>query len=282
MSKRNTLHYYEDGDILVTVNDTLFRLHRSFLAMASRVFEDMFACSVPSSNNENISCITLTNISSTVFENLLTFIYPRKYVRISWENIDSLLEIGDKYEITVVIEAAEEFLEIHFAENPLLAFSLADQYGFKYVYKESSKLVLNNLAEFNASQDFQKLSCKAAASLLSKHLDYILAIGNLSGLDVEQDYKHGCSHSITHGCVIHNNFVDKKRSVQSFPVIPPSKLYEILFKFDECDRKIEDCQRRFLKSFFPIVFSSHFGVFEPLETEKGKSNVEKYLFLELN
>lgn len=249
--------------------------------MASRVFEDMFSCSVPSENKDNLSCITLTNTSSTVFENLLTFIYPRKYVRISWENIESLLEISDKYEISMVIEASEEFLKMHFAENPLLAFNLADQYGFKYVYKESSKLVLNNLVEFNSLQEFQKLSHKAAASLLSKHLEYILAIGNLTGLDVEKDYYHGCSHSITHGYVIHNNFVDKKRSVQCFPVISPSKLYDILFKFDECDKKFVDCQRSFLKNFFPRIFLSHFGAFEPLETEKGKSNVERYLFLEL-
>jgi len=281
MSKRSTVHYYEDGDILVTVNDTIFRIHRNFLAMASRVFEDMFACTTSFEVNSDISCITLTDTSAAVFENLLTFIYPKKYVRISWQNVASFLEIGDKYEIIVVIGASEEFLEFHFAENPLLAFSLADQYGFKYVYKESSKLVLDDLPKFKPLQDFQNLSYKAVSSLLSKHFDYILSIGKLSELDVEQDYRHSCSHCVTHGYIIQNNFTEKKKSVQSFPIISPSKLYEIFFKFEVCENHFDECQKSFLKNFFPRVFSFHFGKFEPLYSEKDKPDAEKYLYLEL-
>src|SRR2546421_1960528 len=104
LTQQSTVHYYEDGDILVTVQQTVFRIHRNFLAMASKVFEDMFACSTSSDvSNDNISCITLTDTSSTVFENLLTFLYPKNYVRVSWNNVVPFLEIGDKYEIIVVI-----------------------------------------------------------------------------------------------------------------------------------------------------------------------------------
>src|ERR1043166_8279713 len=99
----STVHYYEDGDILVTVQHTVFRLHRSFLAMASKVFEDMFSYAGSSGVNNNMSCITLTDTSAAVFENLLTFLYPKHYLRISWKNVDTFLEVGDKYEINVVV-----------------------------------------------------------------------------------------------------------------------------------------------------------------------------------
>src|SRR4051812_30350780 len=242
-TEQSKVHYYEDGDILVTVQHTVFRLHRNFLAMASKVFEDMFtyAGSSDVNNMSTMSCITLTDTSATVFENLLTFLYPRNYLRISWENVDKFLEVGDKYEIIVVIGASEEFLECHYAENPFLAFNLADQYGFKFVYKESSKLVLNNLPKFKSSQDFQKLSYKASSSLLSKHLDYILAIGNLSEVNMHE-YRHNCSYSVSHGKVMQKMFSDKVKLVQGFPVISPNKLFEKFLKFEEYDERFDECQ----------------------------------------
>ncbi|RIA90763.1 hypothetical protein C1645_769262 [Glomus cerebriforme] len=175
-SQQSTVHYYEDGDILVTVQHTVFRLHRNFLAMASKVFEDLFSYATTSDiNDDNVPCLTLTDTSALAFEDLLTFLYPKKYVRISWGNIGSFLKIGDKYEIIVAIGASEEFL-----------------------------------------QYFQKLSYKAASSLLSKHLDYILAIGNLSELNI-QEYRHNCSYSVT-GKYIQKILNDRTKSVKGFPV----------------------------------------------------------------
>ncbi|CAB4396194.1 unnamed protein product [Rhizophagus irregularis] len=282
-TQQSTVHYYEDGDILVTVQHTVFRLHQNFLAMASRVFEDMFAYATKSDinndNNNNVSCLTLTDTSAAAFENLLTFLYPRKYIRINWENVASFLEIGDKYEIVVVIGASEEFLQCHYMENPLIAFALADQYDFKFVYKESSKLVLNNLPRFKTSPDFHKLSYRASSSLLSKHLDYILAIGNLSELNI-QEYRHNCSYSVTHGEYIQRIFAERIKSVQGFPVVSPTNLYEIFFKFEEDDDRFDNCQKRFLKTYLPGIFSSHFGNFEPLNNDKNKHNVEHYPYLE--
>ncbi|GBC09299.1 hypothetical protein RclHR1_08750008 [Rhizophagus clarus] len=279
-TQQSIVHYYEDGDILITVQQTVFRLHRNFLAMASKVFEDMFSFATKSDiNNENVSCLTLTDTSATAFENLLTFLYPRKYIRISWENVASFLEIGDKYEIVVVIGASEEFLQFHYMENPLIAFALADQYDFKFVYKESSKLVLNNLPRFKTSPDFHKLSYKASSSLLSKHLDYILAIGNLLELNI-QEYRHICSYSVTHGEFIKKVFSDRIKSVKGFPVVSPTKLYEIFFKFEEEDERYDDCQKSFLKTYLPGIFSFYFGDFEPLNSDKNKHNVEHYLYLE--
>ncbi|PKK76153.1 hypothetical protein RhiirC2_734967 [Rhizophagus irregularis] len=255
-TQQSTVHYYEDGDILVTVQHTVFRLHQNFLAMASRVFEDMFAYATKSDinndNNNNVSCLTLTDTSAAAFENLLTFLYPRKYIRINWENVASFLEIGDKYEIVVVIGASEEFLQCHYMENPLIAFALADQYDFKFVYKESSKLVLNNLPRFKTSPDFHKLSYRA----------------------------HNCSYSVTHGEYIQRIFAERIKSVQGFPVVSPTNLYEIFFKFEEDDDRFDNCQKRFLKTYLPGIFSSHFGNFEPLNNDKNKHNVEHYPYLE--
>ena len=68
---------------------------------------------------------------------------------------------------------------------------------------------LDNLPEFKTSKDFQKLSYKASSSLLSNHLDYILAIGNLSGLSIQEEYHHNCSYSVSHGKYIQKKFSDR-------------------------------------------------------------------------
>ncbi|CAG8556303.1 6270_t:CDS:2 [Rhizophagus irregularis] len=466
MSQKSSLHYYEDGDVILIVQDTAFCLHQNYLSMASKVFRDMFSCATSYMADElhELPRINITDTSSLAFENFLSFIYPQKfvsitwdnieefcrigdkyefssvleaaekfleshfhenpllslilsdryyfnivykessklvlnelqkyrqnsqflllsyktksaiferyldftisittirslkqrknfkhhslcsltkhdqeinkwyetffekyeidyingtwsecdyrffndylaeqfvshfgnfeplkyekskkdaehyikYIRINWENVASFLEIGDKYEIVVVIGASEEFLQCHYMENPLIAFALADQYDFKFVYKESSKLVLNNLPRFKTSPDFHKLSYRASSSLLSKHLDYILAIGNLSELNI-QEYRHNCSYSVTHGEYIQRIFAERIKSVQGFPVVSPTNLYEIFFKFEEDDDRFDNCQKRFLKTYLPGIFSSHFGNFEPLNNDKNKHDVEHYPYLE--
>src|SRR5581483_2740523 len=101
MSQKSSLHYYDDGDIILIVQDTTFCLHRNYLSMASKVFRDMFACATSSTND--LPRISITDTSSSAFENLLSFIYPQKFVMIMWDNIEEFCQIGDKYEFISVL-----------------------------------------------------------------------------------------------------------------------------------------------------------------------------------
>src|SRR2546430_1122686 len=120
MTQNSSVHYYEDGDILVTVQDVTFRLHKNILSIASKVFRDMFTCAAKSSKEE-LPSISLTDTSSTAFENLLSYLYPHKFIPITWENIIEFCQLADKYEFVMVIEAADNFLKTHFQEKPLIS-----------------------------------------------------------------------------------------------------------------------------------------------------------------
>src|SRR5438034_7380418 len=78
---KNTVHYYKDGDILVSIQHTIFRLHRNFLDIASKVFEDMFFYAISTMiMTDNVSCLILTLQRSKI---LLIFLYPKNiYIRI--------------------------------------------------------------------------------------------------------------------------------------------------------------------------------------------------------
>ncbi|CAG8811857.1 24462_t:CDS:2 [Dentiscutata erythropus] len=127
MSTKSTVHYYDDGDILIVVQDTTFRIHRNLIVLASKIHRYQFS---------------------------KIFLYPHKFIAISWANISNFLQLADKYEINSVIEASKLFLETNFREQPSLAFVLADRFRFPYVYKESSKLVFDILPTFHQSQYF--------------------------------------------------------------------------------------------------------------------------------
>ena len=76
-------------------------------------------------------------------------------------------------------------------------------------------------------------------------------------------------------------FSDRIKLVQEFPIISPNKLYDIFFNFEPDDERYDDCQYRFLITYFPRIFELHFSKFEPLDSEKNRNDIEHYPYLEL-
>ncbi|CAG8632506.1 15818_t:CDS:2 [Rhizophagus irregularis] len=188
MTQKSSIHYYEDGDLLIIIQDTIFRLHKIILSISSKIFQDMFAYAKPSSN-ENLPTIKLDENSIKPFEYLISFIYHDKNFKITWNCVEEISRLGDKYEVDIVLKAVETFLELHFVEKPLFSIILADQYRFKKVYKETSKLILDDLPKYKSKNDelFQKLSTNTRSLLLEKYLDYHLLWSEL--LLVSRSYK---------------------------------------------------------------------------------------------
>src|SRR5579862_5178391 len=96
-NQKSTLHYYPDGDILITVKEITFRLHKNILSLCSKVFQDMFECAreISSSEEERLTEgmpeISLDDESSEKFQEVLSYIYPGNYQPITWQNIIDFL-----------------------------------------------------------------------------------------------------------------------------------------------------------------------------------------------
>ncbi len=296
MFQKSSLHYYEDGDIILIVQDTAFCLHRNYLSMASKVFRDMFSCATSSTDKE-LSRINITDTSPLAFENFLTFIYPQKFVPITWDNVSEFCQIGDKYEFTSVLGAVETFLESHFHENPLSSLILADRYHFHLIFKESSKLILNKFQDYRQNSKFLLLSDKTRSALFEKYLDFTISIKTIRTLKQHKDFQH---HSL---CRLHypsftNHEQEINRWYETFlerchlllnsdTILSPSKSINIIIKYlmefwkDYINKTWSECEYRFFNDYLSRQFVSHFGNFEPLKFEKSRKDAEHYMFIEL-
>ncbi|CAG8837970.1 24581_t:CDS:1 [Gigaspora margarita] len=283
VTKRSKLHYYSDGDIIIIVGKTTFLLHKTIIGLASKVFQDMFSYASASTNE--IPEIMLDDESPIIFEELMSYIYPNTHISINWNNVSEFLRIADKYIMESILMAAKAFLEREFRKNPLPALRMAEQHGFKELYKETSKLILEKFLEFKRSQTFNQLSVITRMSLTAKYDEYTKALSNLSKIDFTSGYLHckECKSTSEHDKEISEKFESRVRQVQILPLplppTPPSITRKILFEAignNLCDKQFMDFQ-------LPRKFKKQFGSFEPLECKKNKKDQDKkyYLFIEL-
>ncbi|CAG8470117.1 10672_t:CDS:1 [Diversispora eburnea] len=281
MSQKSAIHYYDDGDIILMVEDMSFCVHKKYLSLASRIFNDMCAtCS--QSYESQLPIINLSDDSATAFEELLSFLYPSKWVRITWDNVSQFLQFSDKYEIISVLSASEDFLEQHFVEKPLKSLVLADSFRFKNVYKESSKLVINQLPSLKNSEDFKLLSIVTSLALLSRYLDYINGIGILNPSELLEGFTHEfLCNSTAHESSFIANFTNLvKKEIQVYPVLSPTRALKFLMTC-EVTEGTKRCISNFEKTHLPGKLKAHFGEFEPMASEKRKYGIFNFLFIEL-
>ncbi|CAG8563900.1 5905_t:CDS:1 [Funneliformis mosseae] len=185
MSESHKIHYYENGgDIFLKAEDTIFLLHKSILSLASEFFEDLFKLSKPSSN-ENVNIIEGTHQSSNTFatiemngetsesiERMLSFIYPNTFIEITWDNVKDFLRISDKFIISKLTKSCSVFLLQHCQEEVLLSFTLAERYNLGTLFKESSKLLLDDLQKYRSEPIYDELSERTKLKLMDTWFHY--------------------------------------------------------------------------------------------------------------
>ncbi|CAG8507372.1 4272_t:CDS:2 [Diversispora eburnea] len=193
------------------------------MGLASKVFQDMFDCATPSSQNDynnnngiydKIPELTLEGESTALtFEDVLSFIYPNTFIPIGWNNVSEFLRIADKYMMDSVLSASKTFLEREFRKKPLYALYLADIYLFREIYKESTKLVFEKFPDYKRTNLFQELSIITRSKLINQYTKYTNALQKLSKIDFTSGYLHctECSSSLNHNNEINKKFSERVR-----------------------------------------------------------------------
>jgi len=102
--KRHPKFYFDDGSVILLVESTLFRIHKTFLQRQSEVFRDMFTLSTPGVVEEgrsDESPIHLKDDKSEDWERFLSVMHPDHYeVEPPFQTCTSTLRIARKYEFT--------------------------------------------------------------------------------------------------------------------------------------------------------------------------------------
>ncbi|CAI2163705.1 16958_t:CDS:2 [Funneliformis geosporum] len=205
MTEHHKIHYYEkSGDIFLKAENTIFLLHKIILSIASEFFDDLFKFSKPSTN-EIVTIIDGTQQSSNTFpmiemngetseslERMLSFIYPNTFVEITWDNVKDCLRISDKFIINKLTKSCSVFLLHHFQEKVLLSFTLADKYSFPKVFKESSKLVLDDLQKYRSDSTYDELSPRTKLKLMDSWFHYTNSLHKYFKIISERSTKNDC------------------------------------------------------------------------------------------
>ncbi|KAJ7457648.1 hypothetical protein B0H11DRAFT_1818297 [Mycena galericulata] len=99
---RSEEYWFDDGNIILQVESTQFRLTKSMLAMHSSVFRDMFTVPLPADEPtiENCPVVVLPGDSSQDWTLLLGSIYPKSFTTDipTMERIAAILRLSKKYD----------------------------------------------------------------------------------------------------------------------------------------------------------------------------------------
>ncbi|GBC04721.1 hypothetical protein RclHR1_05820013 [Rhizophagus clarus] len=270
-------HTYSDGDILVIVENISFKIHKKILSLASDVFKDMISHNIYSCE-EKIPRLEIEQENAQEFNNLLSFIYPQKHVTITWNNVESLLRISDKFMVESATTACEKFLENNFRRDPMLSFFLADTYNFKSLYKESSKLILNSYQKFISEPSFERLSERARSSLNERYIKFFFGLSSIVNSTILDDYIHRCNNA-SHHDVLNDEWKKRVKDLTLFPPSPSTIYKKIFFQINgNYNRK---CNDRFTNKYLPEKIGDLLGDFEALDdTISAIHNQKYYIFIE--
>jgi len=142
------------ADITITVGQKTFTCHRVVLASLSPYFEVMFTSGMRESQSGHV---TLHDIESELFEEVLDFIYTGKDI-VTLENVDEVLRVSSMLQINCLKERCEvvisENLEI---ENCLYFWKFVSLHGCDHVSKKAMHFILNSFVHVWQKGDFLKL-----------------------------------------------------------------------------------------------------------------------------
>ncbi|TDL15565.1 hypothetical protein BD410DRAFT_693151, partial [Rickenella mellea] len=99
--------WFKDGNIILTTNASMFRVHQGVLSMHSSVFDDLFSLPQQDSDKVNLTFdgLSVVEISDADadFTHLLRFFYDRRYYQggtpTTFEIISGLLRMSTKYQL---------------------------------------------------------------------------------------------------------------------------------------------------------------------------------------
>ncbi|CAI2163703.1 16957_t:CDS:1 [Funneliformis geosporum] len=285
LSNNHKIHYYEKGgDLFLKAENTIFLIHKTILSLSSEFFEDLFKLSTlltnkdvriiertEKSSNNSFPTIEVNNETSESIERMLSFIYPNAFVEITWENVEDYLRISDKFIISKLTKSCSVFLLHHFQENVLLSFILADKYSFPKLFKESSKLVLDDLQKYRSDSTYDELSPRTKLKLMDSWFHYTNSL-------------HKYFKIVSNRSIKQTEKVDKVK-VTTFSDFLSSGFPDLFLKPSEFSKFYIDIDDKFSRMYRnPPSIGELFKNYEKLNTNEKKpaiENITKYIFIEL-
>jgi len=159
------------SDGILVVDGTKLYISKQYLALYSPVFEAMFYSNFIERDKKEIP---VEDALLDEFLELLHVLYP-SHKPITVENVEYLLELGDKFQIQFVMDQCENFLQT--TDEVPLATKLvwADQYLLSRLQHSCIRAMTspNDIKTLKSTDEYRKLSDTTRAALLEKLVKFL-------------------------------------------------------------------------------------------------------------
>uniref|UniRef100_A0A0N4ZUN7 BTB domain-containing protein n=1 Tax=Parastrongyloides trichosuri TaxID=131310 RepID=A0A0N4ZUN7_PARTI len=159
------------GDTIINIDGVKIHTNKDYLSLFSPVLRKLFYSDFAESNMEEIP---LKEIDVKDFVELLEVIYP-SHKEITKENVEILLKLGDRFDITYVVDKCEKFLMDSDKIPFELKFSLSDTYRLSNLHNYCLSKIKNgqDAKNFMTSKEYENVSDAFKIALLEKIKDLL-------------------------------------------------------------------------------------------------------------
>ncbi|CAB3404146.1 unnamed protein product [Caenorhabditis bovis] len=159
------------ADAVLLVDNRELHVSKAYLALYSPVFHAMFFSNFSEREKRKIK---VEDVIFEEFVELLNVIYP-SHRPINAENVEFLLELGDKFEIQYVIDECERFLISTDDIANITKLVWADQYYLAKLQDTCLQTIkdVSEVRALKATEEYKNLSDATKAALLEKVLKIV-------------------------------------------------------------------------------------------------------------
>jgi len=143
--------------------------------------------------------IVLKEEKASTFHDFLRFVYPGMECTITWNNVEGLMNIGNKLCVPSLQRICLNFLLTHAAGRPIKAMRIAELFEEEELYREASRFVLDNPGGW-PEQELSTLSSETLLKLEKRRTWFLERVLKLGLVQIAKEYE--CVRRLSCRCFI--------------------------------------------------------------------------------
>ncbi|KAN0106952.1 hypothetical protein V8E52_010620 [Russula decolorans] len=173
--------------------------------------------------------IVLKEEKASTFHDFLRFVYPGMECTITWNNVEGLMNIGNKLCVPSLQRICLNFLLTHAAGRPIKAMRIAELFEEEELYREASRFVLDNPGGW-PEQELNTLSSETLLKLEKRRTWFLERVLKLGLVQIAKEYEccPSCPDPLTCARLLDEKWRQAYQAVFRFGPCQPSMVFRYL------------------------------------------------------
>ncbi|KAI9510929.1 hypothetical protein F5148DRAFT_1175325 [Russula earlei] len=173
--------------------------------------------------------IILREEKASTFHDFLRFVYPGMECTITWNNVEGLMNIGNKLCVPSLQRVCLNFLLTHAAGRPIKAMRIAELFEEEELYREASRFVLDNPGGW-PEQELNTLSSETLLRLEKRRTWFLERVLKLGLIQIAKEYEccPSCPDPPTCARLLDEKWRQAYQAVFRFGPCQPSMVFRYL------------------------------------------------------